>query len=359
MKGEGMSRGIMAQEEATGLLSDVAGETATGAATRLSEAAHLYACPGCRAEASCESLETHGTSYRLACGSCGLQFWWPLTGAGADWYAAHGTTTADWCDSLVRPGHRRFLAQPPIRSGRLLDIGCGHGLFLSLARDHAGLEVWGLDWDVRAVEFGRRCRGLNHLYAQSIEAFAAARRGAGFDAVTLFEVLEHQDDPGACLTRAAALLKPGAVLAGSVPNRDRLVIGPREGWDYPPQHLLWFHPPSLMTLLQRTGFEDIRIQPLLDTAALTHQILARFSWGLASRVVQMPEPPASNVTELGPGEWSRLKARPAPIGYRMMTSAKKLLLAPVLVPALLLGQALPSLRHTLYFEARRAGGAAA
>lgn len=352
-----MPRVIMAQGGATALMPDVAGETAARDSAQPSEPARLHTCPGCGAEVFCEHLESRGASHRLACRSCGLQFWWPLAGASAEWYAAHGTTTADWCDSLVRPGHRRFLAQPPIRSGRLLDIGCGHGLFLSLARDRAGLDAWGLDWDVRAVEFGRRCRGLTHLYAQSIEEFAAARGGEGFDAVTLFEVLEHQDDPVACLSRAAALLKPGAVLAGSVPNRNRLVIGPREGWDYPPQHLLWFHPRSLMSLLQRSGFEDIRIHALLDTAALTHQILARFSWGLASRVVPMPDPPASNVTELGPGEWSRLKARPAPLGYRITTIAKKILLAPVLVPALLLGQAVPSLRHTLYFEGRRRGGA--
>jgi SAM-dependent methyltransferase len=219
-----------------------------------------------------------------------------------------------------------------------------------------GLDVWGLDWDVRAVEFGQRCRGLEHLYAQSIEEFQAAERGDEFDAVTIFEVLEHQDEPAAFLHRVAALLKPGGVLTGSVPNRTRFIIGGREEWDYPPQHLLWFHRHSLMSLLQRSGFERIRIYSLLDMRALTNQILARFSFGLASRVVQMPEAPASNVTELSAGEWEQLKTRSRPFGYRVTTITKKIMLAPVLVPALLWGKAIPSVRHTLYFEAHRAKG---
>lgn len=314
------------------------------------------ACPGCRSEGTHRNLESRGPSDRLECGSCGLQFWWPLARASAEWYGMHGTTTADWCDSLVRPGHQRFLTRPPLRSGRLLDIGCGHGLFLSLARDKGGIDAWGLDWDIRAVEFGRQYRRLEHLYAQSIEGFQAAERVGLFDAVTIFEVLEHQDDPAAFLNRAAAVLKPGGVLAGSVPNRTRLVIGAREEWDYPPQHLLWFHRHSLMSLLQLSGFERIRIYSLLDMQALTNQILARFSFGLASRVVQMPEPPASNVTELSEGEWEQLKTRSTPFGYRMTTIVKKVMLMPVLLPALLWGKAIPSARHTLYFEAYRAKG---
>lgn len=314
------------------------------------------ACPGCRSEGTHRKLESVGSSDRLECGSCELQFWWPFSRASAEWYGMHGTTTADWCDSLVRPGHQRFLTHPPLRSGRLLDIGCGHGLFLSLARDKVGIDGWGLDWDIRAVEFGRRYRRLEHLYAQSIEEFQGAEGGGGFDAVTIFEVLEHQDDPAAFLNRAAAVLKPGGVLAGSVPNRTRLVIGAREEWDYPPQHLLWFHRHSLMSLLQLSGFEHIKIYSLLDMQALTNQILARFSFGLASRVVQMPEPPASNVTELSVGEWEQLKTRSTPFGYRMTTIAKKVMLAPVLLPTLLWGKAIPPARHTLYFEAHRTKG---
>lgn len=311
------------------------------------------ACPGCHVEGTHEKMESHGLSDRLECGSCGLQFWWPLSRANAQWYAEHGTTTADWSDSLVRPGHRRFLKKPPLESGRLLDIGCGHGLFLSLVRDKVGLDAWGLDWDVQGVEFGRRYRKLEHLYAQSLEDFHASTGGEQFDAVTLFEVLEHQENPSAFLKLAAAFIKPSGVLTGSVPNRTRLVVGPREEWDYPPQHLLWFDRHSLASLLQRSGFEFVTIHSILDAGVLVNQILARYSFGLASRIVRMPEAPVSNVLELNESDWKQLKSKRRLSGYGMTTMVKKIALAPILVPALLWGTVVPSVRHTLYFEARR------
>ena len=288
----------------------------------------------------------------MNCDDCGVQFWWPLDRPSAGWYALHGSTTADWGDSLVRPGHRQFLARPPLRSGRLLDIGCGHGLFLKRVRDELGLDVWGLDWDTAAVEFGRRVRKLEHLHAEPLEEFAMAVRSGRFDAITLFEVLEHQANPVTFLRRALGLLKPGGVVAGSVPNRNRLVVGLREEWDYPPQHLFWFHSGSLERLLREAGLERVRMRPLLDAAVLVNQIMDRFSLGIASRMVRMPDPMTRTVVDLSSAEWEHLRTQPKPVGYRVTTALKKLVLSPVLLPILVGAALVPSVRHTLYFEAR-------
>lgn len=309
-------------------------------------------CRLCGGEVDAAPLQTHETSARLACGQCGVEFWWPLHMANAAWYARHGTTTADVTDSLLRPGHRRFLSVPPVTHGRLLDIGCGHGLFLEQVRVRLSLDPWGIDWDPGAVDFGRRLRGLPNLYDQSLETFAAGR-AQQFDAVTMFEVLEHQEDPMELLQRATMLLKPGGALVGSVPNRTRWVVGPRETWDYPPHHLYWFHAKSLSRLLERAGFQRIRVCALLDVSVLVNQVLAKVSLGVAARLVRMPQPLPAYEPSLPADEWRRVKTLPPPLGYRVTTALKKIALSPFLVPAVMLTKAIPSWRHVLYFEGYR------
>lgn len=315
----------------------------------------LTVCPLCRRQVVSHPLEARGHTVRHECGGCGVQFWWPSKRADAYWYGMSGSTTADWNDSLLRPGHQRFLKNHPLRSGSLLDIGCGHGLFLDQVRQHLALDVWGLDWDRGAVEFGRRMRKLNHLFDTSLEDFANTTGQTQFDGITLFEVLEHQEDPVAFLRQTLGLLKPQGLVAGSVPNRDRLVVGRREEWDYPPQHVLWFHARSLEQLLRAAGLQRIRIWTLVDARVLINQIMARWSFGLASHLVAMPPPGPSTAADLSYTEWQTLKGRTSPIGYRITTTLKTLMLSPVWLVALAGVGLRPSTRHVLYFEAYRPG----
>ncbi len=306
-------------------------------------------CPICQGRVADRSLQVHQESRRVECLDCGVQFWWPLERASAEWYAMWGSTTADWDDSLLRPGHRRFLASPPLHTGRLLDIGCGHGLFLEQVRSRAGIDVWGLDWDTGAIEFGRRVRHLDHLYCMPLEEFSEKIGGERFDAISLFEIVEHQSDPVAFLRQACGFLKPGGVLVGSVPNRTRWIIGAREEWDFPPQHLFWFHATSLATALQKAGLVAVAVTPLLDVPVLVNQLMARFSFGVASRLVRMPERVHQTVHDLPPEEFTRIRSQRASFGYRTTTTLKKLLLVPLLLPVVAGAALLPSARHTLYF----------
>ena len=89
-----------------------------------------------------------------------------------------------------------FYLFPSQVRGRLLDVGCGNGVFLKHAKQ-AGFEVWGIDFDRKSVEVARIALNTDTIYAMSLEEFYeyAKKEGLKFDVITFFEVLEHQDKP--------------------------------------------------------------------------------------------------------------------------------------------------------------------
>jgi len=150
----------------------------------------------------------------------------------------------------------RHLPPPPSTGGRLLDVGCGNGGFLMLARQ-AGWQVEGLDFDAGAVR-AARSRGLE-VHHGGIELLE--QRTACYDVITLCHVIEHVHDPIATLRRLHALLKPGGRLWLDTPNLASLGaerFGPHWRDLDPPRHLVLFTHPSLIDSLSRTGFRSIQ-----------------------------------------------------------------------------------------------------
>lgn len=99
-------------------------------------------------------------------------------------------------------------AAAPAPHGRLLDVGCATGIFLDLARA-AGWDVAGVEISERHAAYARDTFGLAVWQGD----FLAAPFPAGsFQAVTMWDFLEHVLDPRAVLDQARRLLAPGGVL---------------------------------------------------------------------------------------------------------------------------------------------------
>lgn len=150
----------------------------------------------------------------------------------------------------------RHLPALPVGGGRLLDVGCGNGGFLALARQ-AGWQVEGVDFDEGAVQ-AARSRGLE---VQLGGADVLAGREEVFDVITLCHVIEHVYDPVTTLRRLHALLKPGGVLWLDTPNLASLGAR-RFGSNWrdldPPRHLVLFNPQSLQQAMREAGFHTFR-----------------------------------------------------------------------------------------------------
>ena len=167
----------------------------------------------------------------------------------------------------------------PVR-GRLLDMGCASGLFVAAAHTR-GWRAQGADASSRAIERARqRCPGAAFSVG-TLESLAFEPRA--FDVVTLFDVLEHVDDPLAALVRVGRWLSEGGLLALSLPNAESWtarVLGPR--WVLLlREHLWYFSPATIARLLDRAGYDLLETRPKWVSFSLQN---------VAARLAQYPGP---------------------------------------------------------------------
>jgi len=106
-----------------------------------------------------------------------------------------------------------------LAGARVLDIGCGGGLFLARAKA-LGAEVCGLDVSPVAVLFSTQ---ESHVDAHNIpieDADWQAQYRESFDIVTLWDVIEHVNDPRETFIAAANMVRPGGHMFVGTPYRD-------------------------------------------------------------------------------------------------------------------------------------------
>lgn len=154
---------------------------------------------------------------------------------------------------------------PPTPAGdvALIDAGAGRGRFVDHARGHGYPAATGVEPTARGVDVARARYGLS-LERASI-ADAAVVPGSA-DAVTLWHVLEHVDDPGATLAQLHAWLRPGGALIIGVPNLaswQARAGGPRWFHLDLPRHRTHFTARGLKRLLEAQGFEVVRVAHVL------------------------------------------------------------------------------------------------
>ena len=102
------------------------------------------------------------------------------------------------------------------RATSVLDVGCGDGTLLALARSaRPDIAVWaGADISAAQVERNRaRWTGVD-FYAVDIQKTALDRT---FDLVLCSEVIEHLDDQPAALRNLSAMIRPGGRLVLTCP----------------------------------------------------------------------------------------------------------------------------------------------
>jgi 2-polyprenyl-3-methyl-5-hydroxy-6-metoxy-1,4-benzoquinol methylase len=136
---------------------------------------------------------------------------------------------------------------------RYLDVGCSTGFVVEAARDR-GWQAIGTDLNPSAIEFGRS-RGLDVRTAALEDA---GFEPGSFDAVSLFDVLEHLIDPVPTLRACARLLRPGGIVFLYVPNFDsasRLLMGKDAHFIWPTHHLNYYTPLTIRDLMARQGLE--------------------------------------------------------------------------------------------------------
>lgn len=198
--------------------------------------------------------------------------------------------------------------------GSLLDVGCGTGLFLSVAR-RRGWQPFGIDDSVEATQYARDHFGLDVWVGDFADFRAENRR---FDVITGWDIIEHARQPLEVFGTMRACLAPKGVVGLSTPNQ-RSILDVLAGAFYRAtggrataalekfyieQHFLYFTPDTLRATLERAGFEvqemrrevtDLRrltLTPFTRVVLESLFILARLT-GLQNRLFAVARPRGS------------------------------------------------------------------
>ena len=146
-----------------------------------------------------------------------------------------------------------------VKSGALLDYGCGTGEFLQEAkRQH---------WNVRGIEPSDKARtqAIGKLPTEVLGTLDELPELETYDVITLFHVLEHIHSLRKAVNKLVGRLKSNSSVVIAVPNpesADSSHYGSDwAGYDVP-RHLYHFSQKSMTAFQEQFGLELVRIEPL-------------------------------------------------------------------------------------------------
>jgi 2-polyprenyl-3-methyl-5-hydroxy-6-metoxy-1,4-benzoquinol methylase len=148
----------------------------------------------------------------------------------------------------------RTLKKPP-QGIRLLDIGCSTGAFITVAC-RMGFSAEGVEPAPQAARSAQNAGLLVHQGLLEEMAFP----DQAFDAITLFEVIEHVRDAVPLVRECHRILRPGGLLVIGTGNVDSWAVScMRSHWEYfhierHGGHVSFFNPRSIRLLAKRCGF---------------------------------------------------------------------------------------------------------
>lgn len=196
------------------------------------------------------------------CNLCGLAFVWPIPSEkqvkkvidkiSVNFYGEY-VKEKEYYDKYFSSKIEEI--KDIINSGQLLDIGCGPGTFLKIAKK-SGFKVSGVDLSPNAVNYCKE-EGLI-VYQGTIDS--KKLKNKKFDVITAFQVLEHIKEPDIFLNSVYRHLKKGGVLLLTTPDKEGIaprILGKKWYGYYNLEHIYYFTKRSLTSLFFETGYEII------------------------------------------------------------------------------------------------------
>lgn len=207
-----------------------------------------------------------------------------------------------WLAPLFRASSARIRAQGrgleklTAKRGNVLDIGCGNGAFLALTKQ-MGWNPYGVEFDDTAAKLAEKLGVI--IPARQLQELDKSYNGF-FDAVTLSHVIEHLHDPLRTFEDCLRVMKPGGYIWVETPNIESVghaTYGRHWRGLEPPRHLVLFNPESLRALMEKAGFQDVRVIPSLDVSRVIFTV---------STLLRQGFPATSGVNNLSPAQRRKL-----------------------------------------------------
>lgn len=145
------------------------------------------------------------------------------------------------------------------KTGRILDIGCGNGDFISSFSLNNKWEFYGVEPNPVGYNLTKK-KIKNNIFNKRL--LDCKFPDAYFDVVTMWHVFEHLYDPNKELQEIKRILKKDSILIIGVPNSKSFgfKIG-REYWFHldAPRHLYHYNPTTINKMLNKNGFKIIKV----------------------------------------------------------------------------------------------------
>lgn len=199
------------------------------------------------------------------------------------------------------------------RDARILDIGCGAGLFFDTLAAFGHVE--GIESDPMAVAQSGRWRGRIHL-----GELATFRSDGGYDLILMLDVLEHTQQPELLLRQSVGLLVPGGAMVITVPAFDWLWTS----HDDLNHHMKRYTAAEMARLVRAAGL-DILEQRYLFQSLILPKLYVRAIEALSASSAAIPRIPP-RLLNLGLAAWFRCEHAIAgwlPFGTSVMVISRR------------------------------------
>lgn len=236
------------------------------AKTQKAAAQQKRICPACESEAGF-LLKAKDNNRKLSdryfsyyrCENCGLVFLGDIPENLGDFYA--GKVRLPGFDRIKKAArHEAYqlkMVTRYVKSGRLLEVGPGYGIFAYQAKE-SGFIVDAIEQDREICEYLKKFLDLDAINEDS--PHKSLERLEFYEAIVLWQVIEHLPEPFEFLKIASRKIKPGGILLLSTPNPLSFQLkAMRSFWPHidAPRHINLFPPEMLKKYLEALGMREV------------------------------------------------------------------------------------------------------
>jgi len=161
------------------------------------------------------------------------------------------------------------------RPGKIFDVGAATGYFLDIAKSR--------NWDTAGIDISEYASSVSAQKGH--KAFAGLLKdmdvGDGYDAVTMWDVFEHVEDPQEYMKKTNRILNMGGICAVNTIDKNSLwakSMGKRWHLIIPPEHIFFYSKNSLKKLFEDNGFEILEIKKIGKKFGLPYIFKMLYHW---------------------------------------------------------------------------------